>query len=352
MASFGQFSPEWAMARYRFTNDYSEGAHPSILEALSSTNLAQQEAYGYDEYSDEARELIRGHMGGADPAIWFVPSGTIANTLCILGALRPHAAVVAPSSGHIAGPEAGAVEATGHKVVAVPPVDGKLTPDSIEAALEEHSLYPHMVVPRMVYVSNATEVGTVYTKAELTAISSLCRDRGLLLLLDGARLGAALASPRNDLSLADIAGLADAFWIGGTKAGALLGEAVVVPNAALAADFEVLVKQRGAMLAKGRILGLQFRELFRDRLFFELAERANAMAARLADGLRAKGVGFSAEPETNQLFPLLDGGRIERLQGEFDFYVWGAAGGDLSVVRLVVSWATPEKAVDDFVAAL
>ena len=345
------------MTGHDFSDDYSEGAHPSILEALAETNLVQQEAYGRDEYSAEARKLIRGHLGGSDADIWFVATGTLANILCISSALRPHEAVIAPTSGHVAGPETGAIEAIGHKVIAVPPERGKLTPDIIEAALEANSLFPHMAKPRMVYVSNATEVGTIYTKAELTAISGLCRSRDLLLMVDGARMGAAMAAMGNDMALADIAELADIFWIGGTKAGALIGEAVVIPNADLRPDFEFMIKQRGTLLSKGRILGLQFRELFRERLFFELSAHANAMAAMLAAGLTAKGVELWAEPETNQVFPVLADDRIKSLRKKFDFHDWeradrGPDDKERSVIRLVTSWATPEKAVADFLKAV
>ena len=340
------------LAEFSFRDDYSEGAHPSILEALSETNLVQQEPYGDDEYSAEARELIRGHMGGADPDIWFVASGTVANTLCISCALRPHEAVIAPATGHIAGHETGAIESAGHKVITAPPLDGKLTPESIGAALEANSLFPHMAKPRMVYISNATETGTLYTKAEMAAIAGLCRSSGLLLLVDGARIGMALAGGRNDLSLADIAGMADIFWIGGTKAGALLGEAVVIPNPELARDFDFQLKQRGTLLAKGRVLGLQFRELFRDGLYFDLAGHANAMAARLAAGLGAKGVALAAETETNQVFPVMGNKQVEALRKRFDFHVWEPAGEGRSTIRLVSSWATPGKAVDGLLGAL
>ena len=340
------------MTEHSFHNDYSEGAHPSILKALSGTNMDQEEAYGFDRHSDEARGLIRGHLGGSDADIWFVASGTVANSLCISSSLRPHEAVIAPTTGHIAGQETGAIENTGHKVITVTPEAGKLTPPAIEAALAENSHFPHMAKPRMVYVSNATEAGTLYTKSELTAIAGLCRANDLLLLVDGARMGTALTGRGNDMTLADIAGLADIFWIGGTKSGALLGEAVVIPNPGLRRDFEFMIKQRGTMLAKGRVLGLQFRELFRERLFFELSEHANAMARRLADGLRGKGVEFVDEPETNLLFPVLGNARIEALQKTFGFYVWEPAGKDRSVVRLVTSWATPEAAVDGFVNAV
>lgn len=336
--------------KHSFLDDYSEGAHPQILAALADTNMVQQTAYGDDAYSKEARELLRQHMGEVDPDVSFVASGTLANILLISSALRSHEAVIAPASGHIVVRETGAIEATGHKIITVPPVEGKLTPDGIVAALEANAHYPHMAKPRLVYISNATEVGTLYTKAELKAISILCRERGLLLLLDGARLGAALSADKNELTLKDIAELTDMFWIGGTKVGALLGEAIVIPNPNLREDFAFHIKQRGALLAKGRILGLQFLELFRDGLYFDLARHANAMAARLSDGISRAGIKFVAETETNQLFPILPNELIAQLKERFDFYVWEPYDANSSVTRLVTSWATSTEQVDAFIA--
>lgn len=333
------------MTKISFLDDYSEGAHPRILEALAQTNLVQQTAYGNDAYSQEARDLLRAQMGGVEADIWFAASGTLANILCIASALRPHEAVIAPASGHIVVRETGAIEATGHKIITVPPENGKLTPNSIRTALKANAHYPHMAKPRLVYLSNATETGTIYSKAELSAISSLCRDHNLLLLVDGARMGAALAATKNDLTLADVAALADMFWIGGTKVGALLGEAIVIPNPDLRADFDFHIKQRGALLAKGRILGLQFRELFRDGLFFDLAAHANAMATNLSDGLASHGIRFAAETESNQLFPILPNTLITSLQAQFDFYVWEPYDGEHSVTRFVTSWATDEARI-------
>jgi len=338
------------MNRYSFLDDYSEGAHPVILEALSETNMVQQTAYGDDAYSQQARVLIRQHMGDVNPDIWFVASGTLANILTISSALRSHEAVIAPASGHIVARETGAIEATGHKIITVPPVDGKLTPDSIASALKANAHFPHMTKPRLVYLSNATEAGTLYTKNELGAISKLCKDRGLLLLLDGARLGAALSAEKNDLTLADIADLTDAFWIGGTKVGALLGEAIVIPNPQLREEFRFHIKQRGALLAKGRVLGLQFLELFRDGLYFDLARHANDMAQRLSAKISKAGYRFAAETETNQLFPILPNVLIEKLKDHFDFYVWEPHDESSSVIRLVTSWATQEMQVDAFAA--
>ncbi|WP_207383703.1 threonine aldolase family protein [Ruegeria denitrificans] len=279
-------------------------------------------------------------------------SGTLANILAISSALRSHEAVIAPASGHIVVRETGAIEATGHKIITVPPVEGKLTPDSIHAALDANAHFPHMAKPRLVYISNATEVGTLYTKAELEAISTLCRERGLLLLLDGARLGAALSANKNDLTLNDIAELTDIFWVGGTKVGALLGEAIVIPNPNLREDFAFHIKQRGALLAKGRVLGLQFRELFGDGLYFDLARHANTMAERLSDGIAKAGFEFVAKTETNQLFPILPNDLIAQLKEQFDFYIWEPYDADTSVTRLVTSWATAKERVDAFLEAV
>lgn len=340
------------MDRHSFLDDYSEGAHPNILRALTETNMVQQTAYGEDAYSKEAKELIRGHMGGINPDVWFVASGTLANILTISSVLRSHEAVIAPASGHIVVRETGAIEATGHKIITVPPVDGKLTPENIAAALKANAHFPHMAKPCLVYISNATEVGTLYTKAELQAISAFCKDLGLLLLLDGARLGAAITADKNDLTLADIAELTDIFWIGGTKVGALMGEAIVIPNPALREEFSFHIKQRGALLAKGRVLGLQFRELFREGLYFQLGHHANRMAARLSSAILNAGHTFAAETETNQLFPILPNAIIEKLKNQFDFYVWEPRSETSSVVRLVTGWATQEIHVDAFAATL
>jgi threonine aldolase len=342
------------MTTCSFLDDYSEGAHPDILRALAKTNLVRQAAYGEDDYSADAASRIAARLGPTfQGAIHFVASGTMANIVSISSCLRPHEAVIAVGSGHIVVREAGAIEATGHKLITVPAVDGKITPEKIEEALAANSHFPHMARPRLVYLSNATETGTLYTLAELRAISTLTRRRGLILFLDGARLGAALASRINDATLADIASLVDIFWIGGTKVGALLGEAIVVCNPELKQDFAFHLKQRGAMLAKGRLLGIQFQALFGDAdLFTSLAGHANAMAARLAAGILAAGHELAAPTQTNQVFPILPNSLIARLKEEFGFYVWNASGDADSVIRLVTSWATEERHVDAFLARL
>ena len=342
------------MTIFSFLDDYSEGAHPDILRVLTESNTIQQAPYGEDSYSAEATTRIKARLGSTfDGAIHYVASGTMANIISISSCLRPHEAVIAVNSGHIVVREAGAIEATGHKLIVVPAVDGKLTPANIEAALASNAHFPHMAKPRLIYLSNATETGTVYTLEELRKISALARQRGLILFLDGARLGAALASSKSDATLADIAALVDIFWIGGTKVGALLGEAIVVCNPALAEDFAFHVKQRGGMLAKGRLLGIQFQELFGDKnLFFENAKHANAMAAKLAAGIVSGGYGLEAETATNQVFPILPDSVIAALQRHFAFYVWRKADNDHSAIRLVTSWATEEREVDAFLARL
>ncbi|KAG6059842.1 hypothetical protein E4U17_005537 [Claviceps sp. LM77 group G4] len=335
--------------KYSFLDDYSEGAHPTLLEALIASNGSQQTGYGNDHYSAEAKRNIRVHLGcGDDVGVFFVPSGTSANAISIAACLRPHEAVVAASTGHIVTRETGAVEASGHKIINVPPVNGKLTPATISKALDDNWHFPHMAKPRLVYISNATEVGTVYTKEELAAIKALCETEGLLLFMDGARIGAALTSTKNDLTLADVLQLTDIFWIGGTKNGALLGEAVVVKDAALARDFEFYVKQHGSLLAKSRIMGVEFAELFRETLYFDLARRGNLAAEALSRTIVGAGFALRAETETNQVFAVLPVQLVEELQREFVFYVWEKCDEDWAVVRLLTTWATDAAQLDKF----
>ncbi|MBT6273304.1 MAG: aminotransferase class V-fold PLP-dependent enzyme [Chromatiales bacterium] len=339
------------MQRHSFLDDYSDGCHAQILTALSATNMTQQTAYGEDEYCIEARQLIQARLGGVEADVHFVASGTLANIISIASALRPHEAVIAAVSGHIAMRETGAIEATGHKIITMPSADGKLTSDDVRAALQNNAHAPHMAKPRLVYISNATEFGTVYTKAEMQSLSATCKENGLLFLIDGARLGAALSADINDLSLAELAMLSDIFWIGGTKAGALVGEAIVVCNPQLKDDFSFHIKQRGALLAKGRLLGIQFVELFRDNLYFDATKHANGMATKLSGGLTVHGYSLAAATESNQVFPILPNTVIDRLREQFDFHVWSVVDEEHSVIRVVMSWATPESSVDAFIVA-
>lgn len=335
---------------YSFRNDYSEGAHPRVLQALMDTNLEQTVGYGLDPRCEAARETVRRLCAAPDADVHFLVGGTQTNLLVVEALLRPYEAVVAAHTGHINVHETGAIEATGHKVCAVPSPDGKLTPALVESAVNSHSS-EHMVLPRLVYISNTTELGTVYTKAELTALRRCCDENGLLLYLDGARLGSALTSPENDLTLPDLAALTDAFYIGGTKNGALFGEALVltVPND----HFRWHIKQRGAMLAKGRLLGIQFQTLLEDGLYFDIARHANELAFRLRDGIAALGYPFPVPSPSNQQFPVLPNGVIDRLRAlGYAFETDHAVDEAHTCVRFVTSWATPERAVERFLKDL
>ena len=337
---------------YHFRNDYAEGAHPAILQKLLETNLEQQPGYGEDDYATEAKAILRQKMAQPDAVIHFLSGGTQTNLILISSLLRVHEAVISAHTGHIAANETGAIEATGHKVITVPSVDGKLYPTDIQSVLNSYSLRPHMVKPRMVYISNATETGTIYSLSELEALSACCKAHQLLLFADGARLGHALTASHNDVSLADMARLTDAFYIGGTKNGALLGEALVFGCPELGTEVDYALKQKGALLAKGRVLGIQFLELFRDDLYFSLARHANKMAAKMATALTEKGFTFLAEPVTNQLFPILPQALITHLSTRFAFYTWKELENDHAAVRLITSWATSEAVVDDFIHTL
>jgi threonine aldolase len=338
------------MPTYRFFDDYSEGAHPRVLEALAASNLQQEPGYGHDSLTARSGELLRAAIGDADAAVHLISGGTQTNLIALASMLRPFESIIAAESAHIAVHETGAIEATGHKVHALPSRDGKLTAEAIRDCVAEHR-DEHMVRPRVVFVSQPTELGTLYGAREFDALSRACRELGLLLYLDGARLPAALASPACDLPLQRIASQVDAFYLGGTKNGALLGEALVIVNPGLQADFRFHLKQRGALLAKGRVLGAQFAALLEDDLYLHLARHANAMAARLAEGLRTAGVTFLGEPVTNQLFPILPDEVIAALRERFGFHVWSRIDANRSAIRLVTSWATPLAAVDSFLEA-
>ena len=337
------------MQIWSFKNDYSEGCHPRMLEAMLRANADQQEGYGEDGYSVGAGDSIRAVFHCPDSDVHFVSGGTQANLIVIAAALRPHESVIAASTGHIHIHEAGAIEATGHKINAVASPDGKVTAEMIRAVLDEHITIPHMVKPRLVYISNSTEIGTVYRRSELQVLAEFCRSHGLILFCDGARLGSALCSPGIDVMPPDMAGLTDVFTIGGTKNGAAWGEAVVIKSKELKPEFGYHLKQHGALLAKGRFLGIQFQELFRDGLFFEMARYANAMAMKLAEAIRKAGHPFLTEPVSNQIFPILPNRLIECLASRYGFYVWQKTGDDRSAIRLVTSWATPETMIDRFI---
>ncbi len=335
-----------------FRNDYSEGCHPNILSALAQNNLDQQDGYGHDVYSKEASSIILKLCESPHTAVHFVSGGTQANLLVAAAALRPYESIIAASTGHIATNETGAIEATGHKVSTVKTTEGKLTPAHIQEILDEHNKQPHQLKPKMVYISNATELGTIYSKKELEALSIFCKKNELYLFMDGARLGQALMASTNDLTLKDIADLTDIFYLGGTKNGALIGEAIVISNATLQIDFDYSKKQRGAMLSKGRLLGMQFKELLKENIYFDLAKHANDQAMKIKKALVDAGCNFLVETFTNQIFPILSKEQIEKLSENFDFYVWQKIDEEKAAVRIITSWATPDRDIASFINAI
>ena len=286
---------------YSFKNDYSEGAHYRILNALMESNNEQTEGYGYDSYSAKAIELLKKKINNDNIDIHFFTGGTQTNLVSISAFLKPYEAVIAANTSHILVHETGAIEATGHKIISIDVNDGKLSPSHIKSALDAHT-DEHMVKPKLVYISNPTEIGSIYTKNELESINYFCKENNLLLFIDGARLGSALCSHENDLSLSDLSKLSDAFYIGGTKNGALFGEALIICNDSLKEDFRFNMKQKGALMAKGRLLGIQFLELFKDDLYFDLARHANEMADILSKEISSTGYNFLTHSPSNQIF--------------------------------------------------
>lgn len=335
---------------YSFKNDYSEGAHPDVLKALSDNNSRQEEGYGLDSYSETAASKIRDMMGDQDSDIHFLSGGTQTNLLAVSSFLRPHEACIAASTAHIATHEAGAIEATGHKILTIDTEDGKINPDFIDPVLAEHH-FEHMVKPRMVYISNPTELGTVYSRQELETLHLYCAEKDLLLYIDGARLGSAVAHKDAGVTLKDFHDFSDAFFIGGTKCGALMGEALVISNINLKTDIRYMIKQRGALISKSRVFGVQFSALFHDNLYFKLASHANSMAQLMVKKLKSLGCSFLIDSPTNQIFPIMENSVIDKLSEDFLFYTWKNIDGETSAIRLITSWATPENAVGDFVKA-
>lgn len=332
-----------------FHNDYSEGCHAKVLEKLIATNLEQTPGYGEDHYCMEAAEMIRKACGGGDLAVHFLVGGTQANLTVIAAALRPHQAAVCADSGHINTHETGAVEATGHKVIALPSAAGKITAAQVRNVVEMHRAsgsFEHEAQPKLVYLSTPTELGTLYNLAELEALSKTCKELGLYLFVDGARLGYGLAAADNDVTLQDLARLCDVFYIGGTKVGALFGEAVVISNPALKEDFRYLIKQRGGMLAKGRLLGVQFAALFENGLYFELGKNAVRLADQIRDTFDKLGVSYLVPGTTNQLFPILSDSFLNELAKNFMFIDMERIDENHRAVRFCTSWASTQENVD------
>lgn len=337
------------MKKYSFKNDYNEGCHPNILKALSKENLAQQNGYGDDDYSQKAIRVLRKKLNNSDADIHFTSGGTQTNLIVISSILKPYESVISANTGHINVCETGAIEATGHKINVINSEDGKLTPQSIKVVMGEHK-DEHMVKPKLVFISNSTEIGSIYKKRELEELSSFCKKNNLFLYIDGARLGSALTSRENDLTLPELSQLVDVFYIGGTKNGALLGEAIIINNNKLKENFRFHLKQKGALLAKGRIFGLQFLELFKGNLYFNLARHANLMSSKLSKNIEKLGYDFLTKPVSNQIFPILPNEIIKKLGEKYEFYIWRKINDEMSIIRLVTSWATKKEAVESFIA--
>ncbi|MCI9228477.1 MAG: low specificity L-threonine aldolase [Dorea sp.] len=336
----------------RFESDYLEGAHPLILKRMEETNFEQTAGYGNDPFCDSARQKIKKLCGSADVDVHFLVGGTQTNFTVISAILRPYQGAVAASTGHINVHETGAVEATGHKVLALPSEDGKITAAQVRQAYEIHwndADHEHIVQPGLVYISQPTENGTLYSREELQALHDTCTELNLPLFMDGARLGYGLTAQTNTLTLEDIANLTDVFYIGGTKVGALFGEAVVISNPAFKKDFRYLIKQHGGMLAKGRLLGIQFDTLFTDGLYFDIARQADGLAMRLKKAFLDKGYGLRFDSYTNQQFPILPNDHLERLKEKYSFAFWEAVDASHSAVRFCTSWATKEAAVEELI---
>ncbi|OBZ19351.1 threonine aldolase [Bacillus sp. FJAT-27264] len=333
----------------RFENDYAEGAHQRILERLLETNEEQTPGYGMDEHCEKARGYIRKTCNAENADVHFLVGGTQTNTTIIASILRPHQGAVSAHTGHIAVHETGAIEATGHKVLPLPSEDGKIRAGQVKELYDAHwndVTHEHMVQPGLVYISHPTENGTTYRKSELEELSKVCRESGIPLFMDGARLGYALASRENDITLEDIARLCDVFYIGGTKIGALFGEAVVITNNSLKKDFRYMIKQKGGLLAKGRLLGIQFETLFEDGLYHEISSHAVEMAGMIRDAFVQNGFSLRYDSTTNQQFPILPEEVIVELSKKYAFQFWEKIDATHSALRFCTSWATKKEHVE------
>lgn len=338
-----------------FENDYSEGAHQKVLERLLETNMEQLPGYGADHYCESAGEKIREACGCSEAEVCFLTGGTQTNQIVIGAVLKPYEGVIAAETGHVSTHEAGAIECSGHKVLELPQEEGKISADNLSDFLNsfyEDENHEHMVFPGMVYISHPTEYGTLYTKGELAELSAVCAQYGIPLYMDGARLGYGLAAEGTDVTLKDVAEYCDIFYIGGTKAGALCGEALVFTKENIPPHFMTMVKQRGALLAKGRLLGVQFDALFTDDLYYKISRNAIVTAGRLKQILKDKGYKFYIDSPTNQIFVILDNGKLEQLKKEVVFSFWEKKDEDHTVVRFATSWATRMEDVEKLAALL
>lgn len=339
----------------RLECDYACGAHPAILERLVSTNGEHTPGYGVDEHCQNAARMLKQLCQRPDADVHFLVGGTQTNMTLIAAALRPHQGVVSADSGHVAMHETGAIEATGHKVLTIPSADGKLTAQQIDALCQAHLEDPtaeHTVQPGMIYLSNPTELGTIYRLEELEAIRTAADKYGLPIFLDGARLGCALAAEGNDITLANLARLCDAFYVGGTKMGALFGEALVLTAPALKRDFRYLIKQRGGMLAKGRLLGVQFEALLENGLYFDIGRHSVRLAMQLKQAFVDRGYPMLVDSPTNQQFPILPNALLERLAGVCTWSLQAKPDPEHTAVRFCTSWATTQAEIDQIIALL
>ena len=335
-----------------FVNDYSEGAHEKVLQHLIDTNMKQLSGYGTDHYCETAKEKIKKACGCEDAEVYLLTGGTQTNQIVIDTMLAPYEGVVAAHTGHVSTHEAGAIEFTGHKVLELPEKNGKICASDLKELVETFygdDNHEHMVFPGMVYISHPTEYGTLYSKKELEELSSVCRKYKLPLFLDGARLIYGLVSKETDVTLQDLAELCDVFYIGGTKVGALFGEAVVITNRALKKDFRYMIKQNGGMLAKGRLLGIQFDTLFTDDLYFKISAHADELAMKLKKIFLEKGYSLRYDSYTNQQFPILSDSHIEKLKEKYVFEFWEKVSDTESAVRFCTSWATKPEVVDELI---
>ena len=340
------------MKKIQFQCDYNEGCAPQILQRLSETNLEQNIGYGEDPHCEHARELIRKACEASEADVHFLVGGTQANATIISSILRPYQGVIAATTGHIAIHETGAIEHGGHKVLAQPATNGKIQAEQIKQCLQNHYSEDgpeHAVQPAMVYISYPTEYGTLYSKQELKDIHNVCLQHHIPLFIDGARLGYGLASKESDITLPELAKLADVFYVGGTKQGALFGEAVVITNPALKKDFRYFIKQGGGMLAKGRLLGIQYEELMQNDLYLTLARHANEQAERIQKALLQKGYKMAVPSPTNQQFFVLPNDDLKRLEEKYVLSVWGRVDTDHTIVRFCTSWATKKENVDKLI---
>lgn len=333
-----------------FTSDYTEGAHPEILKRLQDTNFCQEPGYGEDSFSEDARRLVREALGRPEANVFFLVGGTQTNSTVIDAVIPHYGAVIAAETGHIAVHESGAVELSGHKVITLPSHEGKMAAKDLQDYLETFyadGAWPHMAHPDMVYISFPTEYGTIYSKAELEAIRKVCKEYKLKLFIDGARLGYGLESPSADVTLKDIASLCDVFYIGGTKVGALCGEAVVFPAGDAPEHFFTIVKQHGALLAKGRLLGLQFQALFIGGLYFEISRHAIEMAQLLKKVFERRGIQFYINSPTNQQFPILTKEQMDALEGKVLYEIWGKLPDGRFITRFCTSWCTAPRQIEE-----